>query len=94
MLTLQDSVYITKVQLAKQLAVTPRTVENWMAAGEIPFIKIGHTVRFDWGAVRRRLNGEASSGQAEPRPTTAGTSREKLKSLAKQIRKAAHVVPA
>jgi len=93
-MTLTDSEYITKVQLAKQLAVTPRTVENWMAEGQIPFIKIGHTVRFDWSAVSRRLNGEANSGQAEQRPTTAGTSREKLKSLAKQIRKAAQAASA
>ena len=38
---------IGKVEMAKRLAVTPRTLENWMREGYVPYIKIGRVVRYD-----------------------------------------------
>ena len=38
---------INKKQMAQKLAVTPRTVENWMNEGYVQYIKIGRCVRYD-----------------------------------------------
>ena len=46
---------LTKIDLAERLRVKPRTVDNWMAAGRLPFLKVGKTVRFSWPAVKKRL---------------------------------------
>ncbi|MEK7676555.1 MAG: helix-turn-helix domain-containing protein [Verrucomicrobiota bacterium] len=43
--TLADR-YLSKVHVADLLGVTPRTVDNFMRRGLIPFAKIGRTVRF------------------------------------------------
>ena len=32
-------------ELADQLNVTPRSVRRWLAAGELPFFKLGRSVR-------------------------------------------------
>ena len=46
---------LTKIDLAERLRVKPRTVDNWMAAGRLPFLKVGKTVRFSWPAVKKSL---------------------------------------
>jgi excisionase family DNA binding protein len=46
---------LTKTDLAERLRVKPRTVDNWMAAGRLPFLKVGKTVRFSWPAVKKSL---------------------------------------
>jgi excisionase family DNA binding protein len=46
---------LTKKELAEFFSVRPRTIENWMKAGRVPFWKIGKTVRFDLDAVKARL---------------------------------------
>jgi excisionase family DNA binding protein len=33
-------------EAAAKLAVRPRTIQCWMAARKIPYIKLGHSVRF------------------------------------------------
>ena len=42
---------ITKRELAQRLHKTPRCIEIWMRAHYLPYIKIGHSVLFDWSAV-------------------------------------------
>ena len=50
---------LTKIDLAERLRVKPRTVDNWMKLGRLPYIKIGGgqrgTVRFSWPAVKKSL---------------------------------------
>jgi excisionase family DNA binding protein len=49
--------FLNKEQLAEKLRCHPRTVENLMADGKIPYIKLGRKlVRFDWEKVKARLN--------------------------------------
>ena len=46
---------LTKIDLVERLRVKPRTVDNWMAEGRLPFLKVGKTVRFSWPAVKKSL---------------------------------------
>jgi excisionase family DNA binding protein len=46
---------LTKTDLAERLRVKPRTVDNWMAEGRLPFLKLGKTVRFSWPTVKESL---------------------------------------
>ncbi|MGE4180390.1 MAG: hypothetical protein AB7J34_11230 [Limisphaerales bacterium] len=39
---------ITKRELAARLRKTPRCIELWMKARYLPYIKIGHSILFDW----------------------------------------------
>lgn len=38
---------VKKAEIASSYSVTPRTVDNWMKAGKIPYFKIGKVVRFN-----------------------------------------------
>lgn len=42
---------LTKPQLAKKLKVCTRKIELMVIAGEIPVIRIGSSVRFNWSQV-------------------------------------------
>ena len=42
---IDDSLW-TKKDVAKFARITPRTVENWMANGALPYFRIGRTIRF------------------------------------------------
>ena len=46
---------LTKTDLADRLRVKPRTIDNWMAEGRLPFLKLGKTVRFFWPTVMDSL---------------------------------------
>ena len=46
---------IDKKQMAARLSVTPRTLENWMKRGLVPYIRIGRVVRYDLEEVMRTL---------------------------------------
>jgi len=46
---------ITKKEVAKRCKLCGRKIELMMKAGEIPFIKIGSAVRFNWLAVLHAL---------------------------------------
>jgi len=46
---------LTKKAVAEKLQVTPRTIDNWMALGLIPYIKAGRMVRFRWQNVVESL---------------------------------------
>jgi len=51
--------------MAQKLCVTPRTLENWMREGFVPYIKIGRCVRYDledvMAALKRRHGRNMSS---------------------------------
>lgn len=42
-----SSTLITPVQVSQMLSVKVTTVYSWVSKGHIPFIKLGHLVRFD-----------------------------------------------
>src|SRR5258706_11381695 len=42
---------LTKLEIAAYCGVVPRTIDQWMATGKIPFRKIGRTVRFSLAEV-------------------------------------------
>ena len=47
--------YIKKREVARRLERTPRTVENMMRDGKIPFYRIGNRVLFRWSEVQNHL---------------------------------------
>ncbi len=46
---------LTKHELADRLRVSCRTVDVYMSAKRLPFLKIGKTVRFRWSDVIEKL---------------------------------------
>jgi excisionase family DNA binding protein len=46
---------LNKHQLAVKLGVSKRTVDAWMRAKRLPFIKVGKSVRFHWPDVLQKL---------------------------------------
>ena len=42
---------LKKGQLAEKMCVKPRTIDNWMKVGWLPYLKIGKTVRFEFSSV-------------------------------------------
>ena len=52
-------VLLDKIECAKKLRISPRTLDTWMRAGLVPFFKLGHgrrsTVRFEFSAVMASL---------------------------------------
>lgn len=46
---------LEKPQTAARLKISTRTLDQWMRAGRVPFLKIGKTVRFRWGDVLAHL---------------------------------------
>ena len=47
--------YIDTKQLSEAINVSERTVEKWREDRIIPFLKVGHVIRFDLAAVKRAL---------------------------------------
>jgi excisionase family DNA binding protein len=47
---------LTKKLLAPKLQIAPRTLDDWMRKGRIPFLKVGKTVRFRLPDVLEKLN--------------------------------------
>lgn len=43
-------------ETAQRLRISTRTLDEWMRAGRVPFLKIGKTVRFRWSDVLAHLN--------------------------------------
>jgi excisionase family DNA binding protein len=54
-------------QVAAYLSVTPRTVRNLIARGEIGTLKVGRLVRIRWSAVDAYLDA-SSAPKAQPEP--------------------------
>jgi excisionase family DNA binding protein len=46
---------LTPDEVAVLLKVTVRTVERWQQEGLLPFLRLGHAVRFHWPAVVEHL---------------------------------------
>ena len=42
---------LKKGDVAKRCTISPRTVDNWMREGILPYLKIGKVIRFDPDAV-------------------------------------------
>ena len=42
----RDGALLSKRQLAAELNIATRTLDDWMRCGRIPYLKIGKTVRF------------------------------------------------
>jgi excisionase family DNA binding protein len=47
--------FIGKAEVAKRLGLRPRTVDDWMKRGLLPYYKPGHFVRFRWSEVQAHL---------------------------------------
>lgn len=39
--------WMTKVEIAQHFQIGVRTVTDWMRRGILPFVKVGHVVRFN-----------------------------------------------
>ncbi len=46
---------LEKPQTAERLKISTRTLDEWMRAKRVPFLKIGKTVRFRWADVLAHL---------------------------------------
>jgi excisionase family DNA binding protein len=82
-----DDIYISKLEMARRMDVSTRTIEVWMRQNKVPFEKIGRTVRFHWGDVRTylsRQNRIAAQPKAPLQPAEGTSSR--LQELAAAIR--------
>ncbi len=47
---------LRKRELAEKLAISKRTLDVWMKAGRVPFLKVGRSVRFRLPEVLQKLN--------------------------------------
>jgi excisionase family DNA binding protein len=50
-----DEILLDKRETARRLKKSPRTVDAWMKARKLPYIKVGRSVLFRWSAVLDRL---------------------------------------
>ena len=47
--------FIDKAEVGKRLGMRPRTIDDWMERGLLPFYKLGRSVRFKWSEVEAHL---------------------------------------
>ena len=47
--------FIDKAEVGRRLGMRPRTVDDWMSRGLLPFYKLGRSVRFKWSEVESHL---------------------------------------
>lgn len=47
--------YIEKAEVGRRLSLRPRTINEWMKRGRLPYYKVGRTVRFKWSEIERHL---------------------------------------
>lgn len=57
-----DDVALDKAQVAGRLNISLRTLENWMAEGDIPYWKCKRVVRFYWPDVEAHLRRRCGVG--------------------------------
>jgi excisionase family DNA binding protein len=50
-----DETLLDKSALARRLNKSVRTVDAWMKAKKLPYMKVGRSVLFRWGAVLEKL---------------------------------------
>ena len=51
----KDDEILDKHETARRLKISTRTLDAWMRARRVPFLKIGKTVRFRWSDVLEKL---------------------------------------
>ena len=47
--------FIDKPEVGKRLGMRPRTVDDWMKRGLLPYYKVGRSVRFKWSEIEAHL---------------------------------------
>jgi len=47
---------LDKPKLARRLDKSVRTIDAWMKRGKLPYLKVGRSVLFRWGAVLEKLD--------------------------------------
>ena len=47
--------FINKAEAARRLGIAPRTLDQWLHDGRIPFYRIGHSCRLRWSEVQAHL---------------------------------------
>lgn len=52
-----DETLLDKREAARRLNKSVRTIDAWMKRGRLPYIKVGRSVLFRWGAVLEKLEG-------------------------------------
>jgi excisionase family DNA binding protein len=50
-----DEILLDKPGIARRLNKSVRTIDAWVKAGRLPYIKLGRSVMFRWGAVLEKL---------------------------------------
>lgn len=48
---------------AKRLGITPKTLNKWVRKYNLPMIKIGKVIRFDWPKLFANINQRFSTAQ-------------------------------
>jgi excisionase family DNA binding protein len=51
-----DEILLDKREAARRLGKSVRTVDGWMRAKKLPYVKVGRSVLFRWGAVLEKLD--------------------------------------
>ena len=66
----RDEELLTAEEVAALLRVTLRTVERWQQEGVLPYLRMGHAIRFHWPTVVSHLLAHFTVCKvAAPRPT-------------------------
>lgn len=47
--------FIGKREAGRRLSLRPRTIDDWMKRGLLPYYKVGRSVRFKWSEVEQHL---------------------------------------
>ena len=47
--------FIDKTEVGKRAQIKPRTIDDWMKRGLLPYYKVGRSVRFKWSEVETHL---------------------------------------
>lgn len=47
--------FIDKPEVGRRTGMRPRTIDDWMKRGFLPYYKLGRSVRFKWSEVEARL---------------------------------------
>lgn len=50
-----EAEFLTKIEVAAMLRVSPRTLDTWLQRGIVPHIRLGRSVRFSRASLTRHL---------------------------------------
>jgi excisionase family DNA binding protein len=50
-----DEILLDKRETARRIGKSVRTLDAWMKRGRLPYMKVGRSVLFRWGAVMEKL---------------------------------------